>query len=205
MVLLLFQHTSYPSECGSRLSIMEKVGSRVASSSMHSTGSISTLESTTGGLWASSHTNQSQFYFTMENPLLLGALRLNAFNHPWIYQVTYVFPPPALVTLFLSKFQTEHVTGQFKCLILVAPCWKEVPWPPTVLNMLEDIPHWCPIVKSLVMDDLVGWFAERSTIVAFNPLAAQTCVWCRQGFPSSVWQVVTVVYLALPKITLMCI
>ena len=36
--------------------------------------------------------------------LPLGALGFNTFNHPWIYQVSYVFPSHALVHLVLSKF-----------------------------------------------------------------------------------------------------
>ena len=44
------------------------------------------------------------------------ALGLNAFNQPWMYQVSYDFP-----SLVLSKYLVEHVTGQFRLLILVAP------------------------------------------------------------------------------------
>ena len=55
-------------------------------------------------LVASSHSTQCQHYFTLETPLPLGALGLNAFSHPWNFQVSYVFPPPALVPLVLSKF-----------------------------------------------------------------------------------------------------
>ena len=44
------------------------------------------------------------------NPLPLGAYGLNAFNHPWTGQVSYVFPP-ALVPLVPSKFLAEDVTG----------------------------------------------------------------------------------------------
>ena len=51
-------------------------------------------------LLASSCTTQCQHYYTLESPLPLGALGLNAFNHPWMFQVSYVFhPPPALVKL----------------------------------------------------------------------------------------------------------
>ena len=32
----------------------------------------------------------------------------------------------------------------------------EAPWLPTVLNMLADVPWWCPIVKDLVVDVSVG-------------------------------------------------
>ena len=87
-------------------------------------------------LLASSHSTQCQHYFTLETPLPLGALGLNAFSHPWKFQVSYVFPPLALVPLVLSKFLAEHVNGQVRHLILVAPCWMETPWLPTVLSML---------------------------------------------------------------------
>ena len=72
---------------------------------------------------------------------LWGVLGMNAFNNPWMCQVSYVFPPPALVPLVLSKFLAEHVKGPLRYLILVAPCWMEAPWLPTLLNMLADIPQ----------------------------------------------------------------
>ena len=105
---------------------------------------------------ASSHSTQCQHYFTLETPLPLGALGLNAFSHPWKFRVSYLFPPPALVPLVLSKFLAEHVNGQLRHLILVAPCWMEAPWLPTVFNMLEDVPRQCPIVKHLIVDVSVG-------------------------------------------------
>ena len=37
-------------------------------------------------LLASSHSTQCQHYFTLETPLLLGALGLNAFSHPWTFR-----------------------------------------------------------------------------------------------------------------------
>ena len=79
------------------------------------------------GLLASSHTTQCHCYYTLEMVLPLGVLWLNAFNHPWKYQVGYVFPPSALVPLVPSKFLEEHVTDQFRLLILVAPCWMHAP------------------------------------------------------------------------------
>ena len=88
--------------------------------------------------------------------LPLGALGLDAFSHPWKFQVSYVFPPLALVPLVRSKFLAEHVRGQLRHLILVAPCWMEATWFPTVLNMLVDVPQWCPLLKDLIMDVLVG-------------------------------------------------
>ena len=88
--------------------------------------------------------------------LPLEALGLNASSHPWTFEVSYVFLPLALVPLVLSKFLAEHINGQLRHLILVAPCWMEAPWLPTILNMLADVPQQCPIIKDLVMDVLVG-------------------------------------------------
>ena len=65
-------------------------------------------------------------------------------------------PPPALVPPVMPMFIARHVTGQFRLLILMAPCWMEVPWLPKALNMLEDIPWHCPFVKDLVMNVSVG-------------------------------------------------
>ena len=100
----------------------------------------------------SSHFTQFQHYYTLETPLPPGALGLNAFSNPQTFQVSYVFPPPALVPLVLSKFLAEHVNGQLRHLILVVPCWMEAPWLLTILNMLADIPRQCPNVKDLIMD-----------------------------------------------------
>ena len=46
---------------------------------------------------------------------------------------------------------------QLRLLILVAPCWMEASWLPTVLNILADIPGHCPIIKDLIMDVSVGY------------------------------------------------
>ena len=80
----------------------------------------------------------------------MPALRLNAFSYPWMFQVRYVFPPPALVPLVLFKFLAEHVKGQLRLLIVMAPCWSEAPWLPTVLKMLADAPCHCPMIKDLM-------------------------------------------------------
>ena len=65
-------------------------------------------------LLASSHSTQFQHYDTFESPLPLGALGLNAFNHPWMFQVSCMFPSPALVPVVLSRFLAEHVNGQLR-------------------------------------------------------------------------------------------
>ena len=89
-------------------------------------------------LLASSHTNQCQHFYTLENLLPLVALGLNAFSHPWMCQVSYIFFHPTLGALVLPSFLEEHVTGQYRALIVVACGWMEVPWLSWVLIMSED-------------------------------------------------------------------
>ena len=67
-----------------------------------------------------------------------------------------MFSTPALVPLVLSMFLAEQVKDQLRHLIWVAPCLMEVPWLPTALNMLADIPQQCPIIKDLIMDVSIG-------------------------------------------------
>ena len=74
------------------------------------------------------------------------------FQPSWTYQVSYVCPPLAIVPLFLSMFLVKLVIGQFRLLILVAPILVEAPWLPKVLNMLEDIPDQCRIIRNLIMN-----------------------------------------------------
>ena len=90
--------------------------------------------------------------------------------------------------LVLSKFLMEHVKGQPRHLILVASCWMEVPWLPTVLHMLTVILWHCPIIKRSCHRCFGRPCAQESAKSAFNPLAVQRCVLGRQGFSSSVCQ-----------------
>ena len=138
-------------------------------------------------LLASSHSTQCQHYFTLETPLPLGALGLNAFSHPWKFQVSYVFPPLALVPLVLSKFLAEHVNSQLRHLLLVAPCWMEAPWLPTVLNMLVDVPQWCPLLKDLIMDVSVGQALKGLQYLHLTLwLLSDVCYTDRGSLPQSV-------------------
>ena len=66
-----------------------------------------------------------------------------------------------------------------------------LPWLPTVLNILADVPQCCPVVKDLIMECFGRPGGQGSAINAFNPLAAQGYVLCRQGsHPQSLrqWQ-----------------
>ena len=100
------------------------------------------------------------------------------------------FPPPTLVPPVLSMFLAEHVKGQLRLLILMAPCWKEAPWLPTVFNMLRDIPQQCLIVKDLIMDILVGHVIKGLPYLHLTLWLLRDVCLCTQGFSSSVCQVV---------------
>ena len=121
-------------------------------------------------------------------PLALEAMGWNAFNHPWTHQVVYVFPPPPLIPLILSTFLVEHVTSQLRLLILMALCWMEVPWLPTVLKILEE--HFS--VLSCYKRSHHGHFSRASA----QGSALDLTLWLlrdvlyRQGFSYSVCQAV---------------
>ena len=122
-------------------------------------------------------------------PYIWWPFELNSFNHPWTFQVSYVFNSPALVPLVLSKFLAEHVKGQLRLLILVAPCWIEAPWLPTVLSMLADISQWCPIIKDLIMDVSVGPVLNGLLYLHLTLwLLRDKCSADRGSFPQSVRQ-----------------
>ena len=133
------------------------------------------------------------------NASIISPWKLHYLWRPWgwipsailgTFLVSYVFPPPALVPLLLSKFLAEHVNDQLRNLILVAPCWTEDPWLPTVFKYVGR----CSSAVSHHKRSHHGCFGwpgtQGSAISAFNPLAAQQCVLCRQGFSSSVCQAV---------------
>ena len=91
----------------------------------------------------------------VENLLPLGALGLNPFNHPWTYQVNYIFLPSAInyTSSVQDSGRTYHRSIQTPN--SSALCWMEVPWLPIVFNMLEDILCQCPIINNIIMHVLV--------------------------------------------------
>ena len=133
--------------------------------------------------------------FHLEQPLPLGAFKLNVFNHLWKSQVSYVFPPPALIPLVLSKFLAEHITSKLRFLSLVSPCWMESIWLPTVLNMLEDVPVQCPIIKDFIMDVSVCWLLRGLPLLHLIFSCSDMCV-VQTGVFSSVFQSVAGMTLA---------
>ena len=141
-------------------------------------------------LLASSHSIQCQHYYTLEYPLPLGALGLNAFNHPLMFQVHYMFPPPALVPLVLFQIcgrtcgrstQMFDSSGIMLGGGSLAPhSSQHVGRCSSAVSHHKRSHHGC----------LSRTGAQGSAISAINPLAAQWCVLHRQGFSSSVCQAV---------------
>ena len=90
----------------------------------------------------------------------------------------------------VSSRTCQQSTQTFE--FLVAPCWMEAPWLPTIPNMLADVPHWqCPIIKDLIMDVSVGPCSSRVCDICILTLwQLQQCVLHQQEFSSLVFQVV---------------
>ena len=105
--------------------------------------------------------------------------------------MSYVFPPPALIPLVLSKFILEHVTNQFRLPIPVAQCWMEASWLLSVLNMWDDNLYWCPIIKDLFMDVLVGWVLKCLPLLHLTLWLLRDVCCTDKEFSSSVYQAVT--------------
>ena len=76
---------------------------------------------------------------------------LNAFNHPWNFQLSYVSSsgsgPSCSVQVSSRTCQRSTETFDSGGSMLDGGSWL-----PTVLNMLADVPRWCPLVKDLIMD-----------------------------------------------------
>ena len=84
----------------------------MTSSSSHNLHGNSTLGKPEMDLFASLHTCQYQYDYTLGYVLPQGSLGLNTYNHPSLLQVNHLFCHAALVTVVL--FLTEHATGQFR-------------------------------------------------------------------------------------------
>ena len=140
-------------------------------------------------LLSSSRSTQCQHYFTLETPLPLGALGLNAFNHPWTFQVSYVSSsgsgPSCSVQIYGRTCQWSTQTFHSGAAMLDEG---------SLASHSSQHVDRCSSVMSHHKRSCCGCFGrpgtQGSVISTFNPLAAQQCVLCRQGFSSSVCQVV---------------
>ena len=79
------------------------------------------------------------------NSIIPGSLGLNAFNLPWELQVSYLYP-----AVFSPHVLSQHITGQYRFLIHIAPHWMKGPWLLTIFNILENISYWYPMMKDLI-------------------------------------------------------
>ena len=64
-----------------------------------------------------------------------GAIATDAFNIPWDFLLSYLFPPFCLIPMCLRKVMQEQVD----C-ILITPVWRSRPWYPAFLSMLIERP-----------------------------------------------------------------
>ena len=68
-----------------------------------------------------------------------GAIATDAFNIPWDFPLSYLFPPFCLIPMCLRKVMQDQVD----C-ILIAPVWRSQPWYPALLSMLIECPMLLP-------------------------------------------------------------
>ena len=148
-------HT-YPSQCGNWLSLPWWVDSHVAPASSHIQAAFHHWGQPEIDLLTCSHTNQCQHFCTLESSLPWGCMLPTTLGHiRWVMCFLSSFGSPGS-----SKFLAECVTGLFRFLILVAACWLEAHWLPTVLNMLADIAHQCPHQKK-VLHRYLSWLLRN--------------------------------------------
>ena len=132
--------------------------SKVAPSTSSGSGSFLSLGPSRGGPPGIFSFCSMPLLFHFGNSTASGVLGLNAFSHPWNFQVSYVLDGGSLAS-HSSQHAGRHSLAvshrkRSRCGCLGRPS------------------------------------TQGSAVSAFNPLAAQRCVLCRQGFSSSVCQVV---------------
>ena len=134
MVLFLFQHTFIPISVWKLTIYHGQSWSIMASSSSHCPSSLPTLGPPRGRSVGILMYLSRSALLLCEKTITSRSLGLNVL----IIQGSsgYLFLLPAFFPLVLSRFLVEHVA----------------PWLPNILNMLEDILHWCSIVKDFIMN-----------------------------------------------------
>jgi hypothetical protein len=101
-------------------------------------------------LFASRLTNQVEKYFTLDKEDR-SSQGVDAFAHPWQFQVMYAFPPPPLILQMIQKFRI--LGGR---MILIAPFWTEAPWFQEVISLLENQPLRLRFRQNLVINTKTG-------------------------------------------------
>ena len=154
-ITLLPSIHSYPPQCGGRFSVSGLAASGVAPSTSGGSGSFLPLGPSTGGPAGIFSFYSMPALFHFGNSTASGALGLNAFSHPWNFQVSYVSSsgsgPSCSGQVSSRTCQQSTQTFTFGGSMLDGSSLL-----PTVLGMLADVPRQCPIVKDLVVDVSVG-------------------------------------------------
>ena len=155
----------------------------MAPSLFHSSGNISTLGSARGGFVG------ILTYQSVSALLHLGKLTtscrfgIEPYQSSQDIQMCYVLPP--VFALVLSKFLAEHVTGKFRHL-LGSPCWMEAPYSSQHVGRHSSLLSFC--TKSC--QEWASGLSAQWSVITVLTLLMQRCLLCRQGFSSSVCQVV---------------
>ena len=116
-----FTTHTYPSHCGSQLSVLGEIGYRIFS--LTQLEQLFTFEVNWGGFVGILTYHSMSALLHSANTLSPGALELNAYNHLCKFQVNYVFHLLAQVPLALSMFLAEQLRSQSRLLIIVTLCW----------------------------------------------------------------------------------
>ena len=142
-------------------------------SPLHSLNHTSFLGSTRGKFVGTACTNQCQHHYTLDNQLPQETLWLKTFNHPSQFQLSL-----CLFSFCLSSSSLAQVsggTGRFRFLIITTTHLMETSWHLMVLNILKDIPHWCPIIIGLIRDVSVDWVLKGLPPLHITLGYAETC------------------------------
>ena len=137
-------------------------------------------------LLASSHTTQWQHYFALETPLPLGTLGVKCFQPSLDISGKLCVASSCISSSSSLQVSCRTCQRSTRLMILVAPCWMEALWLPTVLDMLTDVPQCCPIIKDLV-DVSIGHVLKGLPYLHLTLWLLRT-VCCADGFSSSVCQ-----------------
>ena len=124
-ITLISDYVPNSSQCGNQLSIVGKVGSKMASSSLHNSDGILTLESIRGGSFGILKYQSMSPLLHLGKSVPFGSIEVEGFQSALNILVELCIFSSALVPLVLSKFLVEHVTGQFGFLIFMAHYWME--------------------------------------------------------------------------------
>ena len=89
------------------------------------------------------------------------AWRVDAFSFPWMGIYLYAFPPWGLIERVLLR-----VRGTNTEMILVAPCWPNLPWFPLLLNLLVDLPFQFPTDNRRLLSQRSGsvWHRDLNSL-----------------------------------------